>query len=242
MRQKNLSTQLAHEIGRRIVSGQLAPGEVLPKAEVLSQASGVSRTVTREALKALEALRLVESHQKIGTLVRPRSDWQWWSQEVLRWSTEVTPNRAFLVQLTEVRMAIEPAAVALAARNALDEDILRIVENFLRLEAALRGEGDWAKADYEFHDSIMLAAHNELMLSLVRMLRDALLYSRRHTMPLMQHTSPEASVESLALHRAVMEAVCQRQPSRAYRSMFRLLRAVSGLVHRLTEEEGTAWA
>ncbi|MCL6597848.1 MAG: FadR family transcriptional regulator [Alicyclobacillus macrosporangiidus] len=241
MRQRNLSTQLVHEIGRKIVSGQLAPGDILPRVEVLSEMNGVSRTVTREALKALEALRLVESHQKVGTMVRQRTDWHWWSQDVLRWSTETTPNRAFLVQLTEVRLAIEPAAVALAAKNATDEDLQAICESFKRLEASLRGEGDWAKADYEFHDTIILASHNELMLSLVRMLRDALLYSRRNTMPVMQHTTQEASQASLALHKAVLDAVCHRHPFRAYRSMLRLLTAVSGLIHRLDEKEETAW-
>ena len=53
---KNRSDQLVQDVGKKIVTGELIPGEILPKVEEACELYGVSRTVVREALKGLSTL------------------------------------------------------------------------------------------------------------------------------------------------------------------------------------------
>ena len=115
---KNRSEQLTLEIGKKIVIGEYTPGENLPKAEDLSEQNNVSRTVVREAYKGLSTMGLVRSNQRSGTVVLPRTDWQWWNIEIMTWLLEDNKNKDFLLHLTEVRMGLEPIAAALAAKES----------------------------------------------------------------------------------------------------------------------------
>lgn len=231
---QNMSDQLMHELGRKIVHGEILPNGVLPKVEVLSEMKGVSRTVVREALKGLTARRLVESTTKVGTVVCPRSSWQWWDPDVLTWACEAKDNQQFLHQLTEIRLAIEPAAVELAAKNATEHDIEVMQERYKELERSIGDDSEWVKADYEFHQSILAASHNELMLSLAQTLRLALERSRQTTIELIrQHPSPsynQPQEEVLARHKAVMEAVCNRDGATARQKIQELLNRVAELI------------
>jgi DNA-binding FadR family transcriptional regulator len=230
----NLSEQLLHDLGKQIINGDILPGDLLPKVEVLSEQKGVSRTVIREALKGLTARRLVESSTKVGTAVRPRSDWQWWDPDVLSWASESKDCRDFLLQLTEVRIAIEPAAVRLAAKNASEEDIKKIRSCFNEMQLSLGDESAFAKADYEFHNSILLASHNELMLSLVKTLREALVQSREATIRVLKQKKipsyEEPSEEVISRHKAIMEAISSRNEAVAYQKMHELLMRVVQLI------------
>src|SRR5690606_17190285 len=72
---RNLHAHVMHELGRRIVGGELRPGEVLPREELLAEQMNVSRTALREAMKVLSAKGLVESRTKVGTRVRDPRHW-----------------------------------------------------------------------------------------------------------------------------------------------------------------------
>lgn len=175
---KNRSEQLVSELGRKIVTGELKQGEILPKVEDLGEIYNVSRTVVRESFKTLSTLGLVRSNQRAGTIVLPRSEWQWWNLELINWVLEDENNRDFLLHLTEVRMGLEPMAAALAAERATEEDLASIKNAFNRLEQSIGDEKAWAIADYDFHERILCASYNDLIINTVRTLRKALVFSR----------------------------------------------------------------
>jgi len=230
----NLSEQLMHDIGRQIIHGRLKPGDVLPKVENLSFMKGVSRTVVREALKGLVARRLVESSTKVGTVVLPRSEWQWFDRDVLTWASEDKNNKEFLLKLTEIRLAIEPAAVELAAVNATEAEIERIKAAYRAYEAAIDDDEEWAKADYELHNSILVASHNELMISAVNTLRAPLVASRLVTIPHLKERAARSRdknvYEEVLLHKEVCDAVCARDKERARQKMHELIQRVAKLL------------
>lgn len=58
--------ETVYEIGRRIVSGELQPGDLLPEGELIANLA-ISRTVLREAIKVLGAKGLVEARPRVGT-------------------------------------------------------------------------------------------------------------------------------------------------------------------------------
>ncbi|GGG11363.1 FadR/GntR family transcriptional regulator [Paenibacillus abyssi] len=239
---QNISDQLLHELGRQIVHGELQPGQSLPKVEDLSLMKGVSRTVVREVLKSLSARRLIESTTKIGTLVCPRSKWQWWDPDVLMWASEMENNHEFLIRLTEVRLAVEPAAMEMAANNATNEDIEHIKKCFIHLSESVNDEEKWVEADYHFHNSLIQASNNELIISLIQTLRLALERSRHKTFHAIKQHPAEPFMapdeEILERHRAVMQAVCGRKGPLARQKMHDLLNRVSQLIHDKDNKEG----
>src|SRR6516164_5559747 len=93
----SLHGRIVHAIGRRIVSGDLRPGDLLPSEPDL----GASRTVVREAVKVLAAKGLVESRPKTGTRVRPREAWNLLDPDVLAWHQGDIVDEALLRKLTE---------------------------------------------------------------------------------------------------------------------------------------------
>src|SRR6476660_4217498 len=90
--QGSLSEIVARSIGRRIVSGQYRPGETLPIEPRIQEEFGVSRTAVREAIRLLSAKGLTVSRPKIGTRIRPISDWNMLDPDVLRWHVDQKPS------------------------------------------------------------------------------------------------------------------------------------------------------
>jgi DNA-binding FadR family transcriptional regulator len=121
-----LHGQIVHAIGRQIVNGDIRPGEVVPVEAGLT----ASRTVLREVIKVLAAKGLVESRPRTGTRVRPRHAWNLLDPDVLAWHQEGASTAAFLRQLSEVRLIVEPAAAELAARRAGESELQAIDEAY----------------------------------------------------------------------------------------------------------------
>jgi GntR family galactonate operon transcriptional repressor len=238
---KNRNEQLVHEIGRKIVIGEIKSGEVLPKIEELSEIYGVSRTVVREAYKGLTALGLVRSTQRSGTMVLPRSSWQWWNDEILQWLLEDENNHDFLLHLTEVRMGLEPMAAALSAQRATDEDRNKITASFQELENSVGNVKAWAKADYDFHQRILESSHNDLIINTVKRLHKALVLSREQTMPIMKDL-PESSYDSptmevLERHRGIYDAIMDRDEQLAHQKTLELILRVKRLLEKIYENK-----
>jgi DNA-binding FadR family transcriptional regulator len=234
---KNRSGQLLLELGKKIVIGDYIPGEILPKAEEISEKYNVSRTVVREAFKGLSTLGLVRSNQRSGTAVLPRTEWQWWNLEVMTWLLEDTNNKDFLLHLTEVRMGLEPMAAALAAKRATEQDRLRIKEAFHKLEQSIGDEKSWAKADYDFHECILNASNNELLIGTIRIMRKALIESREKTLPLTNDNNefPYDSPTKAALekHRVIYEAIMARDEELAKQKMMELILRVRTILQQI---------
>ena len=102
---RGLHGELVHDIGVRILRGDLEPGDALP-SEFDAGGQTVSRTVVREAVKVLAAKGLVEARPKTGTQVRERRFWNLMDPDVLAWRLEATPGDDFFVEVFELRRLI----------------------------------------------------------------------------------------------------------------------------------------
>jgi len=214
---RNLHGQVVHELGRRIVGGGCAPGQALPNEEELCRELGVSRTALREAVKVLAAKGLVESKPRVGTRVRPSESWNMLDPDVLAWRCATVSDPRFVLQLTEMREIIEPAAAALAARNRTAAQLGRIEEAFEAMAAATDIER-WVEADLEFHSAILRATNNPLLLPLAAMIRSAL-------GSLLGLSARKAVNFKIALpdHGRVLEAIRRQNDAAALRLMKSLL-------------------
>ncbi|WP_203555340.1 FadR/GntR family transcriptional regulator [Bacillus sp. B15-48] len=230
---KNRSEELVEVIGKKIVTGEYASGEILPKVEDLSEIHGVSRTVVRESLKSLATMGLVRSNQRSGTIVLPRLDWQWWNLDILTWEIE-NNNKEFWLHLTEVRLGLEPVVASLAAKRATDQDMVKITDAFYRLEQSIGDKEAWASADLDFHESILHASYNELIINTGRTLSKALLLSREKTIQATEKFEESSfdgpTKEALKRHRSIYEAVLARDGEKAQAEMTNLILDVMRII------------
>ena len=154
-----LLTKVLDELGGEIVSGTMAPGERFTLQD-LSSRFGISRTVAREAMRALEQLGLVSSSRRVGIKVLPEEHWAVFDQAVIRWRLSSEAHRAKqIVSLDQLRKAVEPVAAALAATNATKEqaqELKALAEQLMELSEAGQGNTDaFLEADKRFHTLIL---------------------------------------------------------------------------------------
>ncbi|WP_055590489.1 FadR/GntR family transcriptional regulator [Peterkaempfera griseoplana] len=211
--------QTVEALAHRVLSGQIPEGATLDMAALQSELD-VSLTALRESLKVLAAKGMVDARQKRGTFVRPRSDWNLLDADVLRWqfaeSSGSGVDLAMLRNLGEVRGIVEPAAVRLAAERRTDTDLEA-------LEAALTAIGEEAgashavQADLAFHRALLAATHNELLERMEMVIESGLALRDQ-----LVHSAPH-SEDPVPSHRAVLDAVRDRDADAAERAMRALL-------------------
>jgi len=171
---RSLHLQVAREIARRILSGSLAQGSIIPGELELCQQFGVSRTALREAIKLLNSKGLLESRPKIGTRVRDREYWNFLDPQLLDWMLGLENTEFAYREFLSLRRAIEPEAAALAARNATAELRMRLSEVFQAMMASVSSDGDlsaWADLDMEFHRLVFLSTENRFYIPFANVLR-----------------------------------------------------------------------
>lgn len=174
-----LQGRVITELGRAIVSGRFAPGELLPREPDLMAEFSASRPSLREALKVLAAKGLIEMRQKVGTRVRPCDLWNMFDSDVLAWhfgdrTAPAAQRDGMLRDLIELRQMIEPSAARLAAGRASMEDLRQLRTALNAMEAAVGDLAAYARADVAFHMAVFTAAHNALLASFAHLVADFL--------------------------------------------------------------------
>ena len=215
---------VAGAIGRRIVAGEYPPGETLPTEPRIQEEFGVSRTAVREAVRLLSAKGLTVSRPKIGTRVRPTSDWNMLDSDVLRWQIDQKPTEDFIHSLFEMREIIEPAAASRAAERGTAEELAAIGLAMDGIQNEPRGSPAQIKADLDFHIAILEASHNPMLRSVGALIRSTL----EITFSLGWRTV--MAEDAVLQHRAIYDAIRLRQGEEAFLAMRKLLRNSKGNV------------
>ena len=215
---RSLATQIVQELGRRIVAGAYGQGDLLEDEGTLAERYQVSRSVIRDAVKILVGKGLLEVRRGIGTRVRPRSAWGLLDDDVLAWHQSAPVNPAFLRQLSDLRLVIEPKAARWAAERGTAEGHALIAEAQTRMEQEKGSIDDFIVADALFHRAVLRAADNEFLLAMESAVFSALLISIRLT-----NRDPRENEESIPFHSAVADAILARDAAEAEARMERLL-------------------
>src|SRR4030088_139089 len=152
-RDHNLTYSLVESLGQAIVMGEYER-EPFPTEANLTKHFGTSRSVTREAVKMLTAKGLLSARPRHGTSVEPETRWNLFDPDVLRWLLERKFSLKLLTEFTQMRLAIEPTAAALAATRADAAAIAGVRGGIDRMKPQSRGEDDALAADIAFHVAI----------------------------------------------------------------------------------------
>lgn len=219
----SLTRQVLDEMGAAIVGGAYPAGTVL-RTENLQHEYGVSRTVIRDALRTLSSMNLVRTRRSIGITICARHEWDVYARDVIRWRLQSSDWQHQLRSLAVLRVAIEPMAAALAARELEHE---RIGDELARMAQAMQDAG--AKGDLEsslevdlaFHLLILKHCGNEMLAALDETVE--LVLRARHDLrlrPRHPHSVP------MILHALVAAAIRDGDPETAETAMRRLVSEV----------------
>ena len=177
----NLTFRVMEDLGVAIVTGHYSEDNPFPIEASLCEQFGVSRSVLREAVKMLTAKGLLSARPRHGTWVQPERDWNFLDPDVLRWLLERKLSFSLLAEFTQMRMAVEPYAAAMAAQVANRSDVAKIMTAINRMVAAESGEDDPLTSDIAFHVAVMRASGNRFYAQLCDMIDTAARFSIRAT-------------------------------------------------------------
>lgn len=210
MTKKNKSATIENDIRERLAAGEWKPGQRLPDERSLSLQYGVARNTVRKAIGHLETEKLVDRQVGRGTVALEKPDER--STKILKSFTEASP-----ADILDLRLFIEPATAAVAARNLSETDLAGIREAANEAENAQELE-TYEFWDNEFHRRINFAARNQFLSDFF-----SLLTIIRYTEPMMeirkQRFSEERRQHYNEEHQEIIEALKNWDSERASRAM-----------------------
>lgn len=194
-----VTDQAIIRIKQMILDGELHPGDRLPPEKELSERLGLSRSSMREAIKALEVIRILDVRQGDGTYVtslEPRL-----LLEAMSFVVDLHDDNSIL-ELFAVRRILEPAATALAAKRMTPEVIAELRSQVDAVGKTTGVEG-LVVHDLEFHRAIVGMAGNAYLATLVESLSGRTVRAR-----VWRGLTQENAIErTLNEHRAIVDAL-----------------------------------
>jgi GntR family transcriptional repressor for pyruvate dehydrogenase complex len=154
----HLSDQVAEVLTTEIRAGRLAVGSKLPTEATLVKQFSVSRTVIREAVSRLKSLGLVDSRQGSGVFVKEAGF------SPLNFDAKCAVSKQAVIQMVEVRRALEAEVAGLAAQRRTQADVKRIRQSIAVRDKAVQSGGDGVDEDVQYHRAIAEAARNPFLI------------------------------------------------------------------------------
>jgi GntR family transcriptional regulator, transcriptional repressor for pyruvate dehydrogenase complex len=182
-----------------ISSGELQPGQKLPREPDLAASLGLSRNSLREAVRALSLVRILDVRQGDGTYVSDLSAES--LVDTLSFIVEFQHDSSVL-ELLEVRRILEPAASARAAAKITSAELVEL-QQILETVTTESPVAELVQADVEFHRAITAASGNSVLASLI----ESLSSSTQRARVWRGITQEGALARTLDEHRAIFEAV-----------------------------------
>lgn len=220
-----LSERVAAALEAEIRTGRLAPGDKLPSEAELVQQFSVSRIVVREALSRLKSLALVDARQGSGVFVREAGI------APLSFDANYAVSKEAVIQMVELRRALEAEVSALAAERRTEGELRRIRQAIDKLEKAVAAGGDGVLEDVAFHRAIADAARNPFLLSTLQYLSQFVLGAMRVT------RANEARRHDFARevrneHAAILDAIEAGDAARARRAAYKHMDNAIRRIHK----------
>jgi DNA-binding FadR family transcriptional regulator len=237
VRGQNLTHSIANHIGIAVVTGVYSADNPIPIEAELCREYDASRPVLREAVKMLTAKGLLGARPRRGTWVQPEDRWNLLDPDVLGWLLERKFSPALLIEFTEMRLAVEPGAAALAARVAGAQEKAALSHAIERMQAADRGDDEPLDSDIAFHVAVLRASRNRFYAQLTRFTSTALRFSIRMT-----NRYKGVRLASIADHKKVADAIIAGKPSAAGEAMRRLIQEALDIMHKRQAAASTGGA
>ena len=219
------SSSIADQIRGAIVGGRLRQGERLPPERELAEQFGVSRVTVRDALRALEAMGLIDVRvgARGGAFVTvPTGSVVGQTMSDMMMMQAITPE-----DIVEARLLVELGTVTLACVRATDDDLAQLRDLDKRAREALADRTYTRELSWDFHALLAEAAHNQAVEGLAQSFRSSL---SMH--PIRTREGAKAFERTVAEHGAIYDALVARDGVTARREMAHHLLRGTGLERR----------
>jgi GntR family transcriptional repressor for pyruvate dehydrogenase complex len=216
IRRKKISDIVVEAIENFIITNELREGDKLPSEKDLAGLLEVGTRLVREALKVLEARGVIDVLQGKGAYVAGKSKENFTRALADSLRFTLTLDKDLLFELMYVRTIIESSVAADIAAKRTEEDVARISEILVALEAAYKEKdiAEYNRLDVLFHKQIVDSADNRILTTLYEKLTSLLLTSFNKTGYMRGSTK-----ESIKQHRELLEAIRGRDESGARTTM-----------------------
>ena len=213
-RVNRISQNIVEQIRGTIISGRLKPGDRLPSEKDLAAEFGVSKASLREALRALEALGMLEVKQGMGG-----------GAFVTKVDLETARNNMFnyiffqnpsIGEFTQLRTFIEPPVAEIAARKCSQADLDYLEDNLNRTRELMDSGPFYYELDTKFHHKIAEISGNRLICFVIDSLKNAIVQIK-----LELDLDRDFSIQVYKAHMRLFDAIRKRDPKQAHEEMRR---------------------
>lgn len=165
-----LTEQVVQSLMEYIYAQDLKPGDILPSETSLAGQLGVSRPVIREAIKIMVGQHIITVENGRGAVIQPVDDsvLDFYFQHAIRIETNS------VLELAEIREALEVKSAALAAHNRSESDLKIMDATLAKMRNSLTDRQVYAVHDAEFHIQIARSSSNTMLRNLLSTIRDAI--------------------------------------------------------------------
>ncbi|MEV1019098.1 FadR/GntR family transcriptional regulator [Streptomyces sp. NPDC050264] len=235
VRPPRVSHRVQRAVTQRILDAGLRPGELLPTEAELMESLGVSRNSVREALKALQALDIVEIRHGYGTYVGQASLTPLADGLTFRTLLRPADDAHALAEILQIREILEEGLIRRVAAAPPDTGILDQLDTIVRKmgESGEAGE-PFTDLDREFHETLYRPLGNELIPQLLGAFWNVFdrVAGVRHWAG---DPAPEVTVDR---HRAIVAALRARDAAGAQQAMATHFRGIEKRAEQETRGVG----
>jgi len=228
IRPSTLVDDVIHELREMILAQEIRPGEFLPPRKDLAAQFGVGLSTVNEAIQVLGALGLLASRPGKGTWVRHDA----LDSFIPAAAVKARLGELHARQVCEARSAIEVALTELAAQRATPEDIERIWDAMMHMEATVEDTTAFVEADLEFHLAVAKAGRNELLEQFYHLSRKLLFEVISEMLKV-----PNVKEDAIPLQRAIAQAIEQHDPRKARKAALAHMKYLALLLDAREEQE-----
>jgi DNA-binding FadR family transcriptional regulator len=207
--QSRLSHEAANHIKALIRGEKLKAGDKLPNEMQLAKSFGVSRPTVREAVQSLVSQNIIEIVRGKGTFVAQNPGV---SRDPL--GLDFLAERDLPLSLIEARRLIEPGVARLAAQRVQETDLQKLERLVAEMKGIVTRDATWVRVEQDFHSSIAKATRNPVIMRIVPVIVEAIVKSLRYA-----PRTPEDHRQAFREHSAILAAIREKSPEKAFRAM-----------------------
>lgn len=214
MARRALTVQVVDILAEKIASGEFPEESLIPSERQLCETLNVSRTVVREAVKALESRGLVRIERGHGTIVQePQYGPLTESLKML-----LRRREHLIGDLLELRKVLEAHMVGRAAERRTEANLSNMERFLEKMRKSPNEPGSYVEADLGFHMEIARATQNPVLLVLLEPVSELLRESRKAS-----YLGPKMVRLRAQQHEEILNCIRHRDTEGAQRAMGRHL-------------------
>lgn len=225
IKSKLLVEEIEEQIYHYILNKPFEVGDKLPNEFELGKRFGVGRSTIREAVKLLVSKGVLEVRRGSGTYVISTTP-----ADLDPLGLQGRADRMKLaLDLVDARILLEPGIAEMAARNATEEDIERLKKLCDLTEKKIEEGDDYINEDIAFHTCVAECSKNVVVEQLIPIIDTAVLMFVNVTCRMLKK-------ESIETHRAVTDAIAERDPIGAKTAMMMHMTYNRNMIKKLMKE------